>query len=255
MNKKQRKRKEKKSKAQAQANSGTSSGEIPKPPHSEHAAGANPCNEDQKEGTSMKEPVSNWFMVAFTAALFITSLLQWWALRDTITSADRNFTIGDRAYIVVDSEKLFATVRNGNEATVQNESLLDKNGLMATDTPILEVSFVNSGHTPAVDVVITGYIDLSSDFVSDTPTYPPNPSARVGSTRVIGAGGTAKIHGPYYVDKQYQSALISGKLKLLIYGTVVYKDVFGTRRQTKFCALWNKDNSGMGGCPHHNSID
>jgi hypothetical protein len=104
----------------------------------------------------------------------------------------------------------------------------------------VEIRVCNQGQTPAFNSVWCGNVVISTDEKIErdlgvTPREPPK-EGRGTPTTINGnqsASGSLYNHRPFTKDELL--AAIAGEKSLFVFGFVIYRDAFGTRRDTIFC--------------------
>ena len=180
------------------------------------------------------------FAIPFVMLYAVVSYLQWRDLRG-------NFELNERAWIspeAVSSQP--ATLRVGDEA-------------------FINVSFKNSGKTPARDLFVTLAVETIQSGKAPAFSYARNDRARFGllppngstSMRVSTTRGT---HGlgtsGRAITAPFLNMLTSAAAVLYVHGHVIYQDIFNQYHWTTFCyAMEPREASvGFGYCPEHNDV-
>jgi hypothetical protein len=162
--------------------------------------------------------------VMVVAAYTTFTALQWFDLRD-------NFKVEQRAWVVP----------------------FDLSAEPFTGDPIktiFKVLFKNTGRTPALKT--HAWIAATPDLQSIPVTNPEELSgadAMILGPNGIGNTSTQKPYPPEAIQ------LIKKGVRLYIYGTIWYQDVFGKHHWTQFCYYPGTDLKGFGPCPIHNTCD
>lgn len=115
---------------------------------------------------------------------------------------------------------------------------------------IFKVVFRNTGHTPAprTHAWIAGTSDLQS-IPATNPVEPSDAGAMLIGPDGIGNTSTQNPYSPEAIR------LIKSGVRLYLYGTIWYYDVFGKHHWTQFCYYPGTDLKGFGPCPIHNTCD
>jgi len=239
LNKKQRKRnKKREDNARVAADPRSRPTEIPQPPDPEAYENEQRRKNNLKEsnGAMKTEPLSNWFLVAFTAALVVTGILQW----DAIKGQLKAMVDADRPWI-------------GSYAFSAEPIEIDKDGSA-------RISVINSGRGPARILSFKTELHVFDDFPPEPP-YGSAPLWMNGSHTILLPGMTANNEFPFtrFSPAQLQSVL-DGKAKLYIYGVLEYEDlrVKNSRHTTKICAYWTAKklvSTPFVNCPEYNEAD
>jgi hypothetical protein len=156
------------------------------------------------------EAASAVVIAFFTAALFAVGWWQWGVMHETLVSANR-------AWLVYGSGSLTQ--------------------LCAGQTLNVKLTVKNVGNGPAFNVGAVGKARFSRDNVLRT-AIPRRVAAREGHI-VIGPGEEAGLAGVSIPPMRARKveAITSGRLQLLLYGRMVYRDRFAPRRWTTFCLV------------------
>jgi hypothetical protein len=237
LNKKQRKRKAKKAKAQATYHPDPSLGQVPETPQTHGCAEAQPRNNDSKDGedTMKKEPVSNWFLVIFTAALVLTGFLQWDAIKGQLKA-------------MIDADRPWV-----------GAILFSADPIEARKDGTAKISVVNSGRGPARILSFKASLHVFDKFPAE-PAYDDAPSWMDLSRTIVLPGMPATNEFPFkgFNPIQFQMVL-DGNTRLYLYGVVEYEDlrVKNSHHTTKMCAYWTakKLTTPFVNCPEYNEAD
>jgi hypothetical protein len=131
--------------------------------------------------------------------------------------------------------------------------------LVIGEKPLVTVSIINSGKTPALNVITGGDADISEEL-SDVNFNMP--IIRIKSKFVLGPGVTGKTTceglNPVVDQTEIDDLKNGQRLRLYVRGVITYDDVFGRSHQTTFCAWINgKDLEGptMHSCGFGNKSD
>jgi hypothetical protein len=249
LNKKQRKRKAKAAKAKAAIHFHPSPGEVPEAPHSQPNAGAQPSeeNSEKSETTVKKEPTSNWFLVAFTAALVVTGLLQWDAIKSQISSDERRFAMGQRPYIWFVSEK---PILNVGQPISWNLDFENDGHSTAFKLHLCAVMLIRKTSEPA---------PLDERFKADVPA--PSFSkclkrANDENRSVTPPGGKGVMPVVGWVLSQSDVDFIKSNTfmgALIIEGISEYDDGVGNHYTTTFCDMYSPFTVNIQ-CPYYNDM-
>lgn len=121
------------------------------------------------------------------------------------------------------------------------------NDVILGTTPIVTIAFTNAGNTPATNVHFGGRIAFRDRPVfEEMPSEPDSAPAGMtfgyrnateDATVVIGPNVevNSRITSPYPVDQQTMDLFNQRKLRLYVWGTVTYDDVFGFHHATQYC--------------------
>ena len=94
---------------------------------------------------------------------------------------------------------------------------------------------VNSGQTPAVDVLLSAGVELLPDgdieFTQNAPD--PDPDKPL-ITVHVGDPVTVNVFRETPVTVQEERDFLDGKTRLYLFGTMTYKDMFGDKHTTEF---------------------
>ena len=122
--------------------------------------------------------------------------------------------------------------------------------------PIRELLFKmtirNSGNTPAYDVRVARKVDILGSLPD--PNTPWETWSRLG---VIAPQGRVELLAPApdSVTDQQNQLIAMGKLKTYCWGIILYKDIFGEDRYTKFCFSDRLGESHFGPCESGNEAN
>jgi hypothetical protein len=211
----------------------------------------------------------NWAVAIFTGVLAISTIGLWrsterlWqAARSQGSDMQRSITESARAASAMEkvAEHVAVSAKAATESveTIKDASARQMRAYVcvnfgnviqqdnATDYHFeVRLLLVNVGPTPAYDVGYTAHADvlpfpLPNDFSFPVANIHP------GSASTLGAGQNFLMTGvvdKMYSDKEITDLKSGGNQRLYMYGTAIYKDVFGTPRYINFCysIAWMKD--------------
>jgi hypothetical protein len=156
-----------------------------------------------------------FFLVAFTALLFIVTGLLWHATRSLVTGAEDTARRQLRAYVFV------VDVAPGS-------------GVQPPLAVSYRLTLKNSGQTPAYDVRIRGRLALVPP--GQAPPVPTEPLER--TSRVVIAPGAVVYHDtrtPTTGSEEW-AVLQAQTHDVYLSGVIWYRDAFGTERHTNLLA-------------------
>jgi hypothetical protein len=124
---------------------------------------------------------------------------------------------------------------------------------------ISHIEITNTGQTPAYDVIIlTGSFPLMHP-IGSASGLPRGISDGNPSVATLGAGRTSKsmaiVESFDWTNEEFEECRAeNGWLRIYAWGTVKYKDVFGTGQHTNFCFYyeWNGTVAVATTSQHHN---
>ena len=216
-------------------------------------------------GRLAKEPPSQLVIASLTAILAISTVIYVLVTnrhldtaREAITFSKEAFLAGNRAYICVKDSEVFRATRIGSD---QAKIGAKHEALVAGDIAALEVTFINSGATPANKVASTAFIHLIGSWIPDEdPQHEPSGGIRLDASQSIDAvpkDGTFTIAGTTFAElSQDEVARINaGKTFLVIYGRVTYEDMFKVSHRTTFCRAYLPRKPDLAPCPTFNRIE
>jgi hypothetical protein len=192
-----------------------------------------PSEEVKRE---VSEPVSNWFLVAFTALLFLASLFQWSVMKGQLQA-------------MVDAERPWI----GSISYFADPIEANKEGTA-------KVIVINSGKGPARILSFRTELRIFPSFPKE-PTYGANtPTWMNLSQTILLPGMTATNEFPFSkVDPTIFQLVLDGNARLYVYGILEYEDlrVAGSKHTTKMCAYWTakKIQTPFVNCPEYNEAN
>jgi hypothetical protein len=168
------------------------------------------------------------------------------AAKDGITFARDNAHLDQRAWVTISASQLVSP-------------------LVVGERPVIVVTLVNSGKTPALNVVSSGDADTVARGFSESEINSSLGTGHPGSKFVIGPGVTAKtmcnglrlIADETEIDDLHAASSEKGP-RLYVRGVIAYDDIFGKPHRTTFCAWINgRDLEGptMHSCEFGNTAD
>jgi hypothetical protein len=196
-----------------------------------------------------KEPVSNWFLVAFTAALVITSYLQWDAIKDTIKSDEKRFALEQRPYIWLNSEKPNIQANQGiiwnvyyenyGRSTAFNLHNCIEMLVRRSSEPLpLDERFKSIVPAPSFDKCIHRETDENRSL------EPPG-----------GKGFGSAISYGYAPDKPAVDFITHSYIGILIVEVISeYGDASGNHYTTTFCDMYSPGGGANIQCPYYNDM-
>jgi len=238
LNKKQRKRKADKAKAKANHNPTVAPSDIPESAHPHGYAKGEPCktNPNNTEAAVKKEPLSNWFVVALTAALVLTGFLQW----DAIKGQLKAMIDADRPWI--------------------GAYLFSAEPLEPSKDGTAKISIVNSGKAPARILSFKTALHMYGNKFPIEPIYDQTQPWTDLSQSILlpGMTGTNEFQFKAFDPVQFQM-VIDGKARIYLYGIVEYEDlrVKDSRHTTKICTFWTAKKLSVAfvNCPEYNEAN
>jgi hypothetical protein len=184
------------------------------------------AEEGSEHGTEFWPPlygyrlkVTDTLLVGINVLLFLATFALWWSTRRLVRGGEQIAERQLRAYIFSDHAKV--------------ESF--------DTTPVVTVTFKNSGKTPAYNVIIRARYDTAVYPLEKKPEWPTGDSGA--SKGHIGPGVLLSYVGqPSDELTASQWAAIRCRAEALyIYGELTYDDAFGKPRFTKFCFMYGGD--------------
>lgn len=127
-------------------------------------------------------------------------------------------------------------------------------GTLESTAHRLEIRIANSGKSPARDV--HAFHASACGPLGKLPPFGEKESDAVGHTALAPAAEMILVRNKF-CDENVEDikSAIEGRSSLYIYGTIWYKDAFGTHRKTTFCDVWNSNSRTMDACKEHNNIE
>ena len=197
-----------------------------------------------------RESIINILMVVFSALLFGGAMLQWLATRDAVLDTHRSFQIGTRAWVIPKEAKVQPTKMDAPGHSIIQEG----EGIKNSQAPVVSVTLINSGHTPARKLRTIAHIDVLDSLISDDYVF-PSAQYPIQSESVVAPDGISVIGRPYSFKGNQFDEVTKGKKFLTIYGMSTYLDIFGDQHQTRFCYFYGWEIEKMVACPHYNSTN
>jgi hypothetical protein len=131
----------------------------------------------------------------------------------------RQLTLDQRAWVTVSEIKLLAPLKVG-------------------ERPTLQVKFLNSGRTPALDAHGAGVVFIK-DSVKESELVENVLSGGENSHAVIGPNDISYVYikrSEALENDETFKAIEDGKIRrLFVFGVVWYKDIFGYTHKTRYC--------------------
>jgi hypothetical protein len=159
------------------------------------------------------------------------------AAEQSANVASQSFTVGERPYIAINHIKL--------------------EGLRNNMNPNVELSFENSGKTPALNVRARSYTDFRHDVRLGEVDYPGVPLL---SSAFVQAGHSFRQFFPIFAADlkpdnvmKLIDAINHKQLWLFVYGIVEYDDGAVRHHTLKFCQIYAVDLSEFHVCTEHNT--
>jgi hypothetical protein len=184
------------------------------------------CPDAEQEGTEFWPPfygyrlkITDTLVAAFTALLFVATFALWWSTRRLVKGADRNAQLELRAYISVRPR---AAIDVYAERVGRVDFLIQNNG----KTPAYNVRYI-----AMAEVLDFPLVDSQGDLVAINPSQ-TIPSQPVHSGHHI--IGETSTEAP--ISMEDFRAMVGPDRRYYVAGIVVYDDIFGIERRTKFCA-------------------
>jgi hypothetical protein len=160
--------------------------------------------------------------------------------RKSIKQVERNARLDQRAWVTTSSSQLAKPLAVGEK-------------------PEVTVSIINSGKTPARNVITGGDADISEKLSESDISF--NPITNIVSKFVLAPGVTAKTVcydlRPVVNQDEIDNLKNGQGLRLYVRGTITYEAVFGRPHRTTFCVWINgKELKGtMHSCDFGNTAD
>lgn len=178
----------------------------------------------------LTESAKFWIAQGLAAATVIAALLVYWQTREQVEIANKQLRMADTA--MYDQMRAYVSVLPPSGEPI----LVDKK----QDFVRTVASFImkNTGQTMACSVGVYGYIRIvdtdSIDLLDPTKLPKANP------IMPLGAGLEFKVWNETpYDTKRYGSVFTaSSRIRLVCYGRVDYKDIYGVAHWTTFAYEW-----------------
>ena len=183
-----------------------------------------------------KEPLSNWFLVGFTAALVLTGLLQW----DAIKGQLKAMIDADRPWI--------------------GAFFFSADPLEASKDGTAKISVTNSGKAPARILSFKTSISMYGTEFTTQPSYTQSQPWMDFSQTILLPGMTATNEFPFKAFDPVQFQMVmDGKARIYLYGIVEYEDlrVRDSHHTTKICTYWTAKKLSVAfvNCPEYNEAN
>jgi hypothetical protein len=121
---------------------------------------------------------------------------------------------------------------------------------LIADQPIwITANMLNNGRTFALRAQRTNAIILAAD---EPTSFPELGKWKNLGLLVPNLPYVDNIKGSQGLTQPEIDAIRSGTLRVFMYGTLKYDDVFGTPRLTDYCVVYTPDASGFSSCNKHN---
>jgi hypothetical protein len=202
---------------------------------------------EKNEKMRPRESITNILLAVFNGLLFIGAMLQWSAARDAIKDTHRSFQIGTRAWVIPKSAIVQPTKLDAPSHGIVQEG----EGIKDSQAPVVSVTLINSGHSPARELKTIAHIEVTDKLISDDYVFPPNQNP-LQSDSVLAPDGISVAAAAYGFRGSQFDDVKNGRKFLSIYGVSTYLDIFGDRHQTNFCYFYQWENEKMVACPHFN---
>jgi len=196
----------------------------------EHAATTKPESKQELDQRDRKHLWIQRWGVAFAAIYAGLTLWLLLVTKDAVSLTREQVHIGQRAYLVVRHARLREPLAEGQPQRVTFD-------------------IQNTGQTPAVGVKVAGYMDVFDGFPPRVLQLPATDQ-----TGDIGAGQSLSIwqsrinpltkadfeavnRDMFSLEGNRFTMEVKGR-RLMLYGLVTYKDVFGGDGETEFCLVY-----------------
>lgn len=216
-------------------------GKSPEPSSANPDLNAGIPKQDETEDMKTKTGPGNRATAFFTCVIALATVVQvfvvyrqWIAMEKALTVTRENNEIGQRPWMLV-------------VATTKYDPIPDQPATISID-------FKNSGHSPAIGVVIRTRLRIDKNSKGFIPNYGyPTPSevseGSVGIDQVISSSVS-----PLTRSENEIAQLKSGIDALWLYGDVQYGDIFDGARVTTYCMKWEPSSGGFAACGTYGSI-
>jgi hypothetical protein len=206
---------------------------------------------EKSRSNGSRDSVTNILMVVFSGLLFLGAMLQWWTTRDAIEDTHKSFQIGTRAWVVQKESHVQPTKMDAPEHGVIQAG----EGVKDSRAPVVSVTLINSGHSPARQLATSARIEVLASLISDDYVFPATPEGDLKSVSVLAPDGISVLGTAYNFKGNEFEDVTKGRKFLVMYGVSTYFDIFGEWHQTKFCYFYSRDIEKMVACPHYNSTN
>jgi hypothetical protein len=171
------------------------------------------------------------------------------ALNDSIMASIETRELEMRAYVNI---RAFGLAREPDDPTPKDQP----GSLRLNKLPIVAVSVVNAGRTPAINTVYRTALRFRGNAMTADPLTFDSSDAKPGLS-VVGPGLESTTYAPANagVDAQTLPMIAAGLLHLYAYGRIEYDDKFGHHHVTEFCTEFNPLLGVFLWSPVHNSAD
>jgi len=150
---------------------------------------------------------SGALLAAFTALLFVATVLLWWATRDLVEGAKDTAESELRAYVIPTK----GDVRN-----------------FGTSAPLeASIRIRNAGQTPAYRITTSIDLRLGEDFTPQPVDLSPD---------VLGPGSETNLLfvASRLLTPEEESKIKEGNLTIYVFGEIRYRDIFRIEHVTKY---------------------
>ncbi|MGP8052150.1 MAG: hypothetical protein ACLPYB_16295 [Desulfobaccales bacterium] len=182
---------------------------------------------DQERSYQDEKASQNWWIVRFTGILAAVAILQFLALAFQAWYLRKGFKITEiAANAAKESAEVAETALHISErAYLSIEQIGFVEPLKVGEMPNLKLKIINTGKTPA-QIIDTSTNVRFFDKIPSIPVYPPGQKSQSQMTiRPGGKNTLANIRGYTVTTKQF-SDMLNGTQKLLIWGRIIYQDIF-----------------------------
>ena len=135
------------------------------------------------------------------------------AASDSASTAKKSMRINNRPYVSVSDADFKPPIQQGQPYIGEIESV-----------------FYNSGHSPATEVTISGIAYRDGVAFKDVG-FAPIPSALIPADKGVASQYTLVIGNP--------DGIVNGTQKLMLKGSICYRDVFKEWHQTNYCSIYD----------------
>jgi hypothetical protein len=190
-------------------------------------------------------------IIAFIAALF--TALQWASAHRSAAEAKRSADAAERSAKAAEESALSSArfAQNGQRSWVFLYSV-SKPPRETLVTFGATLTFRNGGPTPATHLWIEALVGKFEEF----PKEPPYPSDdHVARESVLGPLSNLDVPIARALSASEIGELKAGEFSFFLYGFVRYRDIFGDSHKTKYCLIFNPQQSSFVYHSAHNEIE
>lgn len=183
-----------------------------------------------------------------------SNILRFFLNRDTLlliaTMCIAYFTyqqIGISRKVTILSEQ---TLKTANKAYVTLNNVASREFQDLNDFTV-DADFINSGNTPAYNVLIYGNLRI---WKKEPIKFPTPPTDTTKSGNMIGSGNAMQITEKFdrLLTKKEKADINRRTRHIYFTGIVIYNDIFGDRHCVEFCTYYHIRKNIFGHCQSHN---